>query len=112
MPLDVLNTIGTLITIAIVAATAIAAMVQLRHLRAGNQIAAILAVQNELDSPEFREAEIIVRQDLPGALRDRAFCEYEIAYARQTGTGAHKQDFLNRRSLRISNMSRCSRANT
>jgi len=78
MSLEVLNTLGTLLSVAIVGAIATAALVQLRHLRAGNQITALLAVQNELDSQDFREA-ILVRRELPGALRDRAFCEFEIA---------------------------------
>ena len=37
MSLELVNTFGTLLTVAIIAATAIAAMVQLRHLRASNQ---------------------------------------------------------------------------
>jgi len=96
MSLDLLNTIGTLLTIAIVGATAIAALVQLRHLRAGNQITALLAVQNELDSAEFREAEIIVRQELPAALLDREFCEFEIAMSQ-----ADRKAPPNERYLRI-----------
>lgn len=84
MTLDALNTFGTLITVVIVGATAIAALVQLRHLRAGNQITALLAVQNELDSEEFREAEVIIRSELPRALAERAYCEYEIGVTLST----------------------------
>ena len=44
MSLELINTFATLLTVAIIAATAVAAMVQLRHLRAGNQINAMLAI--------------------------------------------------------------------
>ena len=50
MSLELVNTIATMTTAAVIGATAIAALVQLRHLRAANQITALLAVQNELDS--------------------------------------------------------------
>ena len=89
MSLELLNTLGSFLTVAIVGATAIAALVQLRHLRAGNQITALLAVQNELDSPDFRAAEIIVRQELAAALQDGEFCEYEIAMSQSRPTPAN-----------------------
>ncbi|HXM18727.1 MAG TPA: DUF4760 domain-containing protein [Candidatus Tumulicola sp.] len=83
MSLEIINTFGTVTTVVIVAATAIAALVQLRHLRAGNQITALLAIQNELDSPDFREAELMLRHDLPHALEDPAFCAYCVAEAKR-----------------------------
>ena len=43
--------VGTFI---VVAATAIAAIVQLRHLRSSNQINSIIGVQQIFESPEFR----------------------------------------------------------
>ena len=48
MSLELLNALASLLTVCIIAATAIAAMVQLRHLRAGNQITAMLAIGEEL----------------------------------------------------------------
>ena len=83
MSLEVLSTVASIITAAVITATAIAAIVQLRHLRAGNQINALLTLQNELDSENFREADILVRQEMPTALKDRAFCEACLAYARR-----------------------------
>lgn len=63
MSLELLNTLATLATSAIVATTAIAALVQLRHLRASNQIQAQLAINDLIQSAEFRRA-LIKIQDL------------------------------------------------
>jgi hypothetical protein len=83
LSLELLNTLGTLTTALVITATAITAVVQLRHLRASNQINALLSIQNELDSPDFREAELLIRQELKRALEDAAFCAACLAYARQ-----------------------------
>lgn len=83
MSLELVNTIATLTTAAVIATTAIVAIVQLRHLRAANQITALLAVQNELDSQDYREAEVIVREELDAALADPVFCKFEIAMSRR-----------------------------
>ena len=53
MSLELVNTFGTLLTVAIIAATAIAAMIQLRHLRAGNQINSLLMLGEQFESREF-----------------------------------------------------------
>jgi hypothetical protein len=79
MSLEVLNTIGTLTTVVIVAATAIAALVQLRHLRAGNQINAMLDIGEKMSTKSFDDAIDIVRQRLDQAIRDPAYREYETA---------------------------------
>ena len=79
MSLELVNTIATMTTAAVIGATAIAALVQLRHLRAANQITALLAVQNELDSPDYRDADLLVREELNGMLQDPAFCRFEMA---------------------------------
>ncbi len=44
MPLELVNTAAALLTVTIVAATALAALIQLRHLRAANQIHALLSM--------------------------------------------------------------------
>jgi len=81
MPLDLLNTIASLATTLIVAATAIAALVQLRHLRAGNQIAGQLAMVNLFQSAEFENALQQIRRDLPRLLADANFRRF-VARAR------------------------------
>jgi len=82
MSLEALNTVGTLITVAIVAATAIAALIQLRHLRAGNQISAMTAIDAEIMAEKFREAVVLIRERLRPAMSDPAYRAYEIACSR------------------------------
>ena len=82
MSLEVISTSATLLTAAVIAATAIAALIQLKHLRAANQITALWAVQNELDSQDFREAEVVVRTELDNALADPQYCQFEIRMSR------------------------------
>jgi len=79
MSLELVNTFGTLLTVAIIAATATAAMVQLRHLRAGNQINAMLSIGNQFDAKEFRDALALVQHNLDPALEDPAYREYVMA---------------------------------
>jgi hypothetical protein len=54
----------------VIAATAIAAVIQLRHMRGGNQILALTECREALESPEFREAQNFVSRVLPERLRD------------------------------------------
>ena len=86
MSLELVNTFGTLLTVAIIAATAIAAMVQLRHLRAGNQINAMLTIGNQYDDKGFREAGTLISHKLASALEDPLFREYELAMSRNLTT--------------------------
>lgn len=83
MQLDVLNTTAALLTVTIVAATAVAALVQLRHLRAGNQISALLSITETLDGKEFRDALGIINGKLDGAIVNPAFRAYVIANSRR-----------------------------
>jgi len=93
MSLELVNTFGTLLTVAIIAATAIAAMVQLRHLRASNQITAMLSIGNQFESAEFRNAATLVRRDLDAALEDPAYREYTIAMTRRTRIPAVPKEY-------------------
>ena len=79
MWLDTLNSFAPLFTVLIVAATAIAALVQLKHLRAGNQITAMLTMGDQLSSKTFSDAADLVRQKLATALEDPKYRDYEIA---------------------------------
>jgi hypothetical protein len=76
MSLELVNTFGTLFTALVIAATAIAALVQLRHLRAGNQINAMLSIGNQFDAKEFREALDLVNDELGDAMNDPGFRDY------------------------------------
>ncbi len=79
MSLELINAAASLVTVTVVGATALAALIQLRHLRAANQINALLAVNKKLDSREFTDALTTMNSDLETALADPKFRDYEIA---------------------------------
>jgi hypothetical protein len=56
-----LTAIGTLGTFVVIAASAAAALAQLRHMRAGNQIVALNEVRETIESPSFQETILLVR---------------------------------------------------
>lgn len=60
-----LTAIGTLATFIVIAASAIAALMQLRHTRSSNQIHALNELRETLESADFREARRFVYYDLP-----------------------------------------------
>jgi hypothetical protein len=62
--------IGTAGTFIVIAASAIAALLQLRHMRSGNQIAAYNECRETMDSTEFRNALFFIRSQLPERLKD------------------------------------------
>ena len=76
MSLELVNALASLLTVCIIAATAIAAMVQLRHLRAGNQITAMLAISEELSSKAITDAMALIRHKLPLVEDDPGFRAY------------------------------------
>lgn len=71
MSLELVNTAATLATCAIVATTAIAALIQLRHLRASNQIEGQLAINALIQSDELRDA-MMMLLGLPAMIADPA----------------------------------------
>ena len=83
MQLELINTIAALVTVAIVAAAAIAALVQLRHLRAGNQIQALLTVGEKLNSRQYTAALTLANNGLAAALEDPRYRAYEISIWRR-----------------------------
>ncbi len=82
MSLELVNTVASLITVTIVAATAITALVQLRHLRSANQVSALMSVGEKLDTRQFTEALTLVHGSLQTELADSAYRAYEIAIYR------------------------------
>lgn len=82
MSLELLNTFGTLLTVAIIAATAIAAIVQLRHMRAGNQINALLTIDEKILGRSFQGALTMIQAQLRPALEDPIYREYHTALTR------------------------------
>lgn len=73
MSLELVNTLASLATFLVIAATGIAALVQLRHMRSSNQITALnelIAVQH---SSEYNAARHFVHAELPERLEDPTF---------------------------------------
>src|SRR5690242_2467219 len=71
--LEVLNTAGTIGTFLVIAATAVAAMLQLRHMRASNQIEAIQYAVDKFASAPMQRAIAFVTNELEEKLEDPAF---------------------------------------
>jgi hypothetical protein len=72
MSLELVNTVGTLGTFVVIAATAMAAIIQLRHMRGNNQITAFHQLQEITESPELQDARFFLRTHLSEAIKDPA----------------------------------------
>lgn len=94
MSLELLNSITPIFTIVIVAATAVAALIQLKHLRAGNQISALLAIGEELSTEKYADAADLVRHKLAAAMEDPVYREYEVALTQNRPAPAVDQDYV------------------
>ena len=79
MSLELLNTLATITTTVVITATAIAAVVQLRHMRASNQIAGQLALRQVLLDDAFIESMGHIRFEIRDLLKEPQF----LAYVRQ-----------------------------
>jgi hypothetical protein len=79
MSLELVNTLATFGTFLVIAGTAIAAIVQLRHARSSNQIEALAELNEGRDTPEMQTAQRFVRHDLGEKLKDPAF-RYQLAH--------------------------------
>jgi hypothetical protein len=73
MSLELVNTLATFGTFVVIAATAIAAVVQLRHARSSNHIAALNEIRETVETPDFEEANHFVMSQLATKLQDPAF---------------------------------------
>lgn len=78
MTLELWNTFATFGTFIVIAATAIAALVQLRHARGSNQIAALYELQDLSRTPQYTQAEHLMRTELLSKLNDPEF-RYQVA---------------------------------
>jgi hypothetical protein len=74
MSAEWVTAIATAGTFVVIAASAIAALIQLRHMRGSNQIVALTECRETLESPEFREAQRFVSYELPQRLKDPQEC--------------------------------------
>jgi len=73
MTLEALSAIAQVGTFVVIAATAIAALIQLRHLRAANDITTSNTFMQEFEGRDLREAFTFVRTQLAAKLKDPAF---------------------------------------
>jgi hypothetical protein len=71
--LDSWNTVAAIGTFVVIAATAVAALVQLKHIRRANQLAGMLSTFGALQDPAVQELINYVRHDLAARMRDEPF---------------------------------------
>src|SRR5215472_6063945 len=73
MSLEFVNVIASVGTFIILGASAIAALIQLRHMRASNQLDALLDLERQFHDTELQHAFRFVQSELSHKLRERAF---------------------------------------
>lgn len=91
MSLESLNTFATVGSFLVIVATALAAMVQLRHMRGGNQIAVLSELQAAQQTSSYVKALHCVFTDLPAKLQDPAF-RHQVAV--RTDRTAEYNEFI------------------
>ncbi|HYK53040.1 MAG TPA: hypothetical protein VEV38_05880 [Candidatus Eremiobacteraceae bacterium] len=76
MSLEVLNTIAAFGTFIVIAATAIAALIQLRHLRSNNELSALISISQLTIPPEISQnGARIAAMELEAKMADPAYRE-------------------------------------
>jgi hypothetical protein len=78
MSLETAASVGTFF---VIAATAVAALIQLRHMRGNNQIAAAMAINQVTEGDEFQAARRFVRENLGNQLQDSDY-RHELSTAK------------------------------
>jgi hypothetical protein len=73
MSVEMVGAIAQIATFTVIGATAVAALVQLRHLRAANEMQAASMFIQEFEGPELRDAFSFVRTQLRHKLEDPVF---------------------------------------
>lgn len=73
MSLELWSTVASIGTFVVIAATAVAAIVQLRHARSSNQIAALTELRDAFQSREFSEAMSFLETKLPQLIKNSEF---------------------------------------
>jgi hypothetical protein len=66
---------ATLGTVVVIGASAVAALIQLRHMRASNELEAVLSLQQDFQSPEVQTALQYVQEQLPLRLQEERYRE-------------------------------------
>jgi hypothetical protein len=73
--LELVNTIAAVGTFVVIAATAVTAVVQIRHIRLANQLSGLLTTFSLLQDPSTRTLINFVRHDLKEKMQDHTFRE-------------------------------------
>ncbi len=73
MSLELVNLLVAAGTFVVIGASATAALIQLRHLRASNELDALLDLERQFHDPELQRAFRFVQGELHEKLRDRGF---------------------------------------
>lgn len=76
--LEKLNTVAAIGTFIVIAATAIAAVFQLRHMRAANQLEGLLSVLARVEDSNFNTWLTETQRQLPGLMADRSYVQSVI----------------------------------
>jgi hypothetical protein len=80
MSLELISTLAAVGTFVVIATTAVAALVQLRHLQSSNQLQAMLSINEKWDSPEMSRAVHYVRTELPAKLAQADYAASLLAH--------------------------------
>ena len=73
MSAEIVSAAAAVGTFVVIAATAIAAVVQLRHMRASNQLNAFMTIGHDFERPEFREMQSYVRNELLAKMQEPGY---------------------------------------
>ena len=92
--MELVNSLATFGTFVVIAATAIAALVQLRHARSSNQIEALAELRDGQEASDMQSAQLFVRHSLNEKLKDPAF-RYQLANRHRGTVTAENQPSQN-----------------
>lgn len=73
MGADMVAAVAQIGTLGVILGSVVAAMVQLRHMRGGNQLQALLSVEREFRAPELQAALSYAQEQLPSRLEDPVY---------------------------------------
>jgi hypothetical protein len=93
MSAEYLTAFGTIGTFVVIAITAIAAVVQLRHIRSANQLTGALHVTERFRSDEIQSATRFIYDELPARLREPAY-RAELMFPGSTDRRSHPELFV------------------
>ena len=93
MTYDALSAFAAAGTFVVISATAIAALVQLRHLRVSNQLQSLLTLIQMPLEPKLNEAFSFVQRDFPAKMEDKTFRD-QLEKIRPLDRSIHKELYV------------------